>query len=319
MFKKFLPLIAIAALLLSACGAAATPAPSFAPQAERSADNYASGAPAPGGTNGTTKGVSADTGNTSQVDRLVIKNANLEIVVEDPNKVSDFIAKLAEEMGGYVVSANMYQTYSTSGDGIPRGSISIRIPVEKLNEALTQIKGQSSQDVVNETISSEDVTSAYTDLQSRLRNSEAAEAELTRIMEEANKTEDVLNVYAQLKAVREEIELLKGQIQYYEQSAAYSLISVELVAEASIQPLEVGGWKPQGVARDAIQTLINTMQIFGSAAIWFVLFCAPVLLVLGIPLAILIAGIRLLTRKARKQVKRPVPLPPAGPHDAPVA
>jgi hypothetical protein len=316
MFKKILPLIVIITLLLSACAAQATPSPAMY-EAKRSADGYAADSSAPGGM---AQEYNPNTANAPQTtDRLVIKNASLTIVVDDPSLSSQAIGQLAEQMGGYVVSANVYKTYTSGGLEIPQASITIRIPAEKLNEALASVKAQSAKEPVNENITSQDVTSEYTDLQSRLRNSEAAEAELTRIMEEANKTEDVLSVYAQLKAVREEIELLKGQIQYYDQSVAYSLISVELVANESVQPLEIGGWEPKGVALDAIQALIDTMQVLASGAIWFVLFCAPVLLVLGIPLAILIAGIRLLTRKARKQVKPRSPLPPVTPHDAPVA
>ena len=56
-------------------------------------------------------------------------------------------------------------------------------------------------------------------------------------MEEATKTEDVLSVFNQLTQVREQIEVIKGQMQYYEQSAALSSISVELYANAAVQPV----------------------------------------------------------------------------------
>lgn len=252
-------------------------------------------------------GSSIDT--SSITERLVIKNANLTIIVDEPEKASLNIGEMAEEIGGYTVSANLYQIHTAGGIDVPQASITIRVPAEQLNKALAFIKEQSKKDVINENISSQDVTGEYTDLQSRLRNAEAAEAELTNIMEEATKTEDVLNVYAQLKAVREEVELLKGQIQYYEQSAAYSLISVELLANEAVQPVSIAGWEPQGIARDAIQALINVLQLFGSAAIWAIFFCAPVLLILGIPLALVIGAVNLLVRKARKGTKEELDKP----------
>jgi hypothetical protein len=91
------------------------------------------------------------------------------------------------------------------------------------------------------------VTSEYTDLESRLGNLEAAEEQLTRIMESAVKTEDVLNVYNQLVQTREQIEVIKGQMKYYEQSAAMSAVSVELIPNEAVQPLSIGGWQPVGV------------------------------------------------------------------------
>ena len=120
------------------------------------------------------------------------------------------------------------------------------VAAERLDEALTSIESESNRLPLTKNISSQDVTKDYTDLQSRLRNLEEAEAQLREIMASANKTEDVLSVYNQLVQVREQIEVTKGQIQYYEQSAALSAISVEILADEAVQPLTVGGWQPGG-------------------------------------------------------------------------
>ena len=219
-------------------------------------------------------------------ERLVIKNADLSLVVSDPAQSMDAIAQLADEMEGFVVSSHLYTTQLESGTEVPRASITIRVPAERLNEALTQIKSLASR-VLSENVSGEDVTQEYTDLQSRLRNLEAAEEQLTEIMGSATKTEDVLSVYNQLTEVREEIEIVKGRIQYYEQSAALSAISVELIPDEAMQPLTIGGWEPVGVAKDAIQALINTLKFLANATIWFTLFCLPVGLIVGTPLLLL--------------------------------
>ena len=179
--------------------------------------------------------------NQAQIERLVIKNGNLSIVVMDPSKSMDTISKMAEEMDGFVVTANLYKQELEGGVQVPRGSITIRVPADRMNEAMERIKSESNQDPVSENISSQDVTSDYVDLQSRLKNLEAAEAELTEIMKSANKTEEVMQVYNQLIQIREQIEVNKGQIKYYEESAALSSISVELIADKAVQPLKIGG------------------------------------------------------------------------------
>jgi hypothetical protein len=91
------------------------------------------------------------------IERLVIRNANLIIVVEDPSASASAINQLAEQMGGYVVSLNVYQ--STYGDGISAtyASTTIRVPAERLNEALAKIK-EGSVEVRSENISGQDVT-----------------------------------------------------------------------------------------------------------------------------------------------------------------
>lgn len=230
-------------------------------------------------------------------ERLVIQDASLAIVVSDPSSILDEIATMADEMGGYVVSATLYQTETSDGVQIMEGRITVRIPAESLNEALELIKGHSDQDPLNENISSQDVTDDYVDLQSRLRNLEAAEAKLVEIMNDANRTEDVLAVYNELVEVQGEIEVTKGRIQYLEQSAALSSITTELVADAAVQPLTIGGWEPGGVVKSAIQALINALKFLVNAGIWILIFALPILLILFL---VVFLPIRWLVRRLRR-------------------
>jgi len=246
---------------------------------------------------------SFDNSTDQQIERLVIKNADLSIVVNDPSKSMDAIAKMADDMGGFVVSANMYKQELASGVQVPRASITIRVPSERLNEALSGIKAESEQVPINESINSQDVTSDYVDLQSRLKNLEAAEAQLAEIMENANKTEDVLNVYSQLVQVREQIEVIKGQIKYYEESAALSSVSVDLLADEAVQPLTIGGWQPVGVAKNAIQTLIDTLKFLVNALIWILIYIIPVLLLIYLIFVLPLTLLLRFWRKRRQQRK----------------
>ena len=236
------------------------------------------------------------------VERLVIKNANLSIAVADPISAMDAVNALAEQMGGFIVSSNLYKTTISSGVQVPRGSITIRVPAERLDEALDLIKAlvaDPATGVINESISGQDVTSEYTDAQSRLRNLEAAETALASLMETAQDPQDVLDIFRELTYIREDIEVLKGRVKYLEESAAMSAISVEIVAEETLQPIEIAGWKPKGIVRDAVQALINTLQGLGTALIWFGIFCLPFLIPLGFGIYFLVKGIR----KARKKRK----------------
>ena len=216
------------------------------------------------------------------IERLVIRNANLVIVVEDPSASASSITQLAEQMSGYVVSLNVYQ--STYGDGLiaTYASITIRVPAERLNEALDVIK-EGTVEVRSENISGQDVTQEYTDLKSQLRNLEAAEEELREIMGSLTKAEDVLRVYETLRQVRQEIEIIKGRMQYFEQSARLSAITIELLPDVVSQPLQIGRWQPEGTAKEALQSLIRALQFLANMTIWFVIYVFPVLLLLSIP------------------------------------
>ena len=201
---------------------------------------------------------------------------------------------------GFVVSSNLYQSfYGPNSIEVPEATITIRVPSEKLDETLESIK-KDAVDVDYENKSGQDVTSEYVDLQSRLSAKQAVEKKLLEFLNAADKTEDALAVYTQLQSIQTDIEVLKGQIKYYEESAALSAISVRLIAEAGTQPIEVGPWKPTGAAKNAIQDLIYFFQNFVEFLIRFVLYNLPALILIGIPLFIVFLGGRAIFRRFNK-------------------
>ncbi len=305
MYKRALIYLTLAAFLLVSC-AAASPA--------SQSDGIYYGEPAPAAppmeapqaeADGSYRAGNAFTSSATDVQRIVIKNADMSIIVEDPTESLDRISRMAEEMEGFVVSARAYQQILADGQEVVRASVTIRVPAERLNEALQRIRLESSKPIVHENLDSQDVTREYTDLQSRLRNLEAAEAQLQEIMGSANRTEDVLNVYNQLTQVREQIEVTKGQIQYYEQSAALSSISVELVPDASVQPLTIAGWEPGGIAKEALQALITGLKGVAKVAIWAVLWALPMLVVVFGPLVVIVLAVRRYWRRNRSKAAPP--------------
>jgi hypothetical protein len=86
-------------------------------------------------------------------------------------------------------------------------------------------------------------------------------------------------------------------MKYYRESAAMSLISINLIPDALSQPFEVGGWKPEGVAKDALEALVRTLQDIASVLIWAGIYILPLALVFGLPGFLLI---RFAIRRTRK-------------------
>lgn len=301
MMMKRLPFVfLLAVLLLSACGAAATPAPTF--------DAYGGAAPmeAPMAYEQKTyemSNVSVD-GVTVQ-ERKVIENADLAIVVADPKARIAEIAQLARDLGGFVVSSRIYERMMPSGASVPEGSITIRVPAGSLDEALTRIKADVVE-VQSENRSGQDVTNEYVDLQSRLKARQAAEAQLLEMMKQSQNADDTLAIFNQLIQIQSEIEVLKGQIKYYDESIATSAITVQLIAEESIQPIQIGGWKPQGQARDALQALVRFLQGFVNFIIWLVILIIPAGAVIITMLALLWRLLRWFWRKVFPK-KAPAP------------
>lgn len=303
--KFWITLILIALMVLPACQTAAATrqsvAPSFSPAA--------TAAPALPATAGGARAAS-EAAQPADVTQMVIKNADLSIVVEDPAAGMAAISKMASDMGGYVVTSRLFKTRTESGIEVPQANITIRIPAEKLDDGLAKIRALTkdpAKDIRSENVTGKDVTGDYIDLQSRLTNLENTEKQLQKIQESATKTDDVLAVFNRITEIRQEIEQIKGQMKYYREAAALSSVAVTLVSKESVAPLSIGGWEPVGIARDALQALINVGKALVEILIWLVIFFAPLGLVLYFP------GRWLWKRFRRWQQAHPKAAPPVYP------
>lgn len=227
-------------------------------------------------------------------ERMVIRTANLDLIVPDTEQAIEQIQDLAEELGGYVVSLNTYQYQ----EGL-QGSVTLRIPAESFDEALSRLK-ELATTVRRETVSGQDVTEEYVDLESRLRHLRAKEEQLLEFLDQAEDTEAVLAVYEQLSATQEEIEQVTGRMKFLENQTALATITVDLTPDALAQPLEVGGWNLPGTVRNAVEALLDVLEFTVKAAIYLVIVILPTLLIIAAPIVGLVFLIRWLVRRRRR-------------------
>ena len=162
-----------------------------------------------------------------------------------------------------------------------RGSISIRIPDERFDQALAELRELAVR-VKSENTSSQDVTQEYTDLQARLNNAEATEKQYLALLEKATDVQDILSIYQSLSQVRQEIEQIKGQMQYLERTSSMSLISVYLEPQATAKPLVGAGWSALEALKSAVRGIVTFGQWLVILAIWLIIFIPVWGTVLGI-------------------------------------
>lgn len=290
MNKKMTYGVIVSLLLLALTGCFAAPSAMEAPRESEDVgvpQVVEKEAPAGGGAN------YAEDAGPAVADQLIIRNASLDLVVPDTEDALAKIEDVTGEMGGYVVQSNVYQ----SGES-KQASVQVRIPAERLDEALEQFRGLATE-VRSENVSGQDVTDEYVDLQSRLRSKEAAEAKLLEFLEEAEDTEAALSVYSELERIQTDIEVIKGRMQYLEDSAAMSSVSIDLTPDELAQPIEIGGWHPEGTLRDSVEALIHVLQFLVNALIVIVIVVLPVVIVIFGPLVGLFFLIRSIVRRRR--------------------
>jgi len=281
----------ILALILAGCARAAAPTPEMvyveAPaEAAPAAVQVEAGQPVADASG-------ARVANYAGIERLIVRNASLSLVVPDTQAALDEINALVKELDGYVVQSNVthYQ------EGL-QASVTFRIPAESLDAALARIRKMASE-VRSENVSGQDVTEEYVDLQSRLRHLQATEARLLEFLDEAEDTKAALAVYDQLRQVQAEMEQVKGRIQYLEQSAAMATVDLDITPDELAQPIQVGGWHPEGTLRNAVQSLVRVLQFLVDAAIVIVVLIVPTLAAIALPFVGLFFLVRAIVRRRR--------------------
>ncbi len=199
-------------------------------------------------------------------DRLIVRNGDLSLVVKDVVQTRDDIAQLATRLEGYVVST------SISGKDLNlKGNIVIRVPDTRFESAIGELRKLAVR-VNTERTSSQDVTEEYSDLQARLKNAQATENQLLVLLQKADKVDDILKVYQQLTQVRQQIEQLKGRIQYLERSSSMSLISVNLEPESSATPVVSPGWSFWEIIKAAARGFVTFGQVLITVLVWLLFF-----------------------------------------------
>jgi hypothetical protein len=239
-------------------------------------------------------------------ERLIIRTADMAIVAADTEETLNSISEMANNSGGWVVGSNVFQSSDTSMTGY----IEIRVPSEGFQSVLDAIAGLAVE-VTNLSTSGQDVTEEFVDLDARLGNLEATAARLRTFLDESQTVEEALAVNNELSRVEGEIEAIKGRMQYLQQSATFSSITVNVTPDELAQPIQVAGWQPTGVAKAAVETLVNILQSLANAVIWLVIVALPVLLVIAIPIALIIWAYRW-WRRRDQVVETTTTAPPAG-------
>lgn len=225
--------------------------------------------------------------------RRLVRTVDLELTVRRTTEAAQELERLAARLGGYVANVD-----GSRQDDLMRWSLSLRVPPERLDEALAAAKAMAVR-VDREQQKVEDVTDQYVDLDARLRTLTATEAELRGLLAESRqrqrKVEDIMAVYTELTEIRSQIERIQGQLLSLQKLVAFSTLNIGLNPVASARPLAAEGWQPGDTARGSARTLIGILHALGD----FVIFAVIVLLPVGLILVLVVWSIRRLWRLAR--------------------
>jgi len=226
-------------------------------------------------------------------DRALILTASIAMRAQDPWSAADRAQAVATSLGGDVMSL------SQSGSGDQRhATMTLRVPADRFNDALRQLRSLSDVEVLQSSVDSKDVTEQFVDLQARLRAKQAEEQRYLALLARADKIEDILRIDQSLNSVRTQIEQLTGQLNSMKSRTTFSTISVS-VTPAGLAPLtDPKVYDPTRTVERAIAALGIMFRVVADLAIWLLVFA-------WIPLLVLAAAV------AARRFRRPMITPSA--------
>jgi len=222
---------------------------------------------------GAASGVRLDKGGSDTsvaFSRKLVRTGSLEAVVKSPAETAEKIRALTVDFGGYFEGLQI-----TGEGGSQTATITIRIPSARFDEAKLKIHELSGH-VDSEKTEATDVTKQYVDLEARLRNLRAAEAQYLQIMRSAKKVPDMLVVTEKLSDVRGEIEQQQAELATLSKQVETVALNVSLRAEQVAPAAEIH-WHPIYDVKVAINDALDGLSSYVSAMIG-ILFELPVVL-----------------------------------------
>jgi len=240
-------LLLLLALALSACASSVEEPPSDGGAAVK---DRAGGVSKPGaevatsGQAGAAQDVSGTVVPQEDFDRKIVKTAELGVTSEDVRGEAAAAQQVVTRFGGTIISSQTYRS-----DDSVYADLILSVPAEHFEDALDELRGLG-EEVTTDTVSGQDVTEEYVDLQSRERNLIAAEQSLLDLYNRADDVQDALSIQRELTAVRGQIEQVQGRMQYLEQSSDMSQISLNIQPVTS-PPKPPPAWDPALVVASA--------------------------------------------------------------------
>ncbi|MBU2561034.1 MAG: DUF4349 domain-containing protein [Nanoarchaeota archaeon] len=167
-------------------------------------------------------------GDDIEVELKIIRNAQMNLEVEDHFLASQKVEAYARKYGGYVSNSDA----RADDNSRHSGTVTIRVPEIHFDAVIAELSLLG--EIQSKNTDGSDVTEQYIDLQARINNSKAHEAMLVKMYQNATNVNEMMNVERELSRVRGEIERMQGQLRYMDNRVEMSTITAYLYEPAPV-------------------------------------------------------------------------------------
>lgn len=158
----------------------------------------------------------------NEIENKIIVTGSLDMETKNLEELLEVVTEKIRESEGYVQKSNTSKSY----DGRRYYYATIRIPSEKYDSFISNLKG--SGNVTNYSYSTEDVTSDYCDIQTRLTTLEAEYDKVLKFYDKAETIDELMSIEQRLTDIQYEMDSLKLRIENYDLLTSYSTLELNI-------------------------------------------------------------------------------------------
>lgn len=184
--------------------------------------------------------------------RDIIYRATIEVQADDVAAASREAVAVVQGLGGIVFSQ------STRTEPRPRTEITFKVLPADFSTALDRLAGVGK--LIDQVITSDDVTERIVDLESRITTAEASVDRLRKFLAEATQLEDVAQLERELLDRETTLERLRGQIRTLRDQVDLATITVTITQSPTVLP-DTGIMVTAWVSEDADDPCLGVQNI----------------------------------------------------------
>jgi hypothetical protein len=189
---------------------------------------------------------------------MIIRTAQLTVEVGDMESALAQARAIAARGGGFV-SASSTRVEKVNDQDRTVADLTLQIRSDAADSALSDLRALGK--VTTEASGSQDVTEEYVDLDSNLRNLQASEAAILKLMDKATQIQDIVSLQRELTNIRSQIERIQGRKRFLERRSDMATITLAL----RLPPVEgsrpsSGAWDPASVAQRGWQASLTVLR-----------------------------------------------------------
>jgi hypothetical protein len=278
----------LAIAVLAGCGASGSPNDMAATEAASPEYSAPEGGATESQDSASTDGLTLTTGelgspDSSSIQDKIIYSAEARIETKDYDKAIEDVNALVKELGGYLESSSIGGASYLSRSG-RWAEFVIRVPSASFSDFTGRLPDMGN--LVYCRSYSQNVTTEYIDVESRLESYRIQEERLLAMLEQATELEDMLVIESHLAEVRYNIESYTSQLNYLDSQVNYSTVtlSVEEVVEYSPDQSETQSFaaRMKAAFSGGISGLIELVQdiILFLLYSWYLIVIAVVIVII---------------------------------------